>query len=163
MLNAKNSLHIGYNFDFFNTWMMGIFFHHSPAVTPFSPTHKDRKEVIAPRLSIRRPRIFLSSQRIMNIESIMSAKAITHDNSVTRKNVMSPACAARDVSAVALSKPSPINVVSQVRTCKTSSKFLTSPICFSNARVETTHDCRYVCYLVANHCISDIWNCNEHW
>ena len=32
----------------------GIIFHHSPAVTPFSPTQRERRAVVAPRLSFTR-------------------------------------------------------------------------------------------------------------
>ena len=38
----------------------GSWFHHSPAVTPLSPTHRLRRVVVAPSLSIRRPMNFRS-------------------------------------------------------------------------------------------------------
>ena len=56
----------------------GNLFHHSPAVTPLSPTHILLRVVVAPSLSMRRPMNFLSMYGITSIVVIIMPKTTVH-------------------------------------------------------------------------------------
>ena len=56
----------------------GNCFHHSPAGTPLSPSHRLLRVVVAPSLSISRPMNFLSMYGMASIVSIMTVKTTVH-------------------------------------------------------------------------------------
>ena len=56
----------------------GNCFHHSPAVTPLSPTHRLLRVVVAPSLSISRPINFLSMYGMASMVSIIVVKTTVH-------------------------------------------------------------------------------------
>ena len=63
----------------------GSMFHQSPAVTPFSPTHSERRAVVAPRLSFIRATALRSIHRIANCEKNNIRKTM-----LTTANVAAP-------------------------------------------------------------------------
>ena len=66
----------------------GSMFHHSPPVTPFSPTQRERSAVVAPRRSFIRATAFLSIHRIANWEKKRRRNTMLTTANVPRPNAM---------------------------------------------------------------------------
>ena len=75
----------------------GSIFHQSPAVTPFSPTHKERSAVVAPRLSFILATAFRSIHRIANWEKNSIRNTIFTTANVAAPNAIAPELSSRGV------------------------------------------------------------------
>ena len=72
----------------------GSMFHQAPAVTPFSPTQRERRAVVAPRRSFIRATAFRSIQRMANWEKNKSRNTM-----FTTANVPTPKAIAEELSS----------------------------------------------------------------
>ena len=72
----------------------GSIFHHSPAVTPFSPTHKERKAVVAPRRS------FILATALRSIHNMANWEKNNIRNTIfTTANVARPKAICAELSS----------------------------------------------------------------
>ena len=91
----------------------GNIFHHSPAVTPFSPTQSERRAVVAPLLSFILATAFLSIQRIANCEKNSIRNTMFTTAKVAKPNAICPVLSSSGVPSrsggITLSTRSKIN------------------------------------------------------
>ena len=91
----------------------GSIFHHSPAVTPFSPTHNERRAVVAPLLSFILATAFLSIHRMANCEKNNIRNTMFTTANVANPNTSCPVLSSRGVPSrsggIVLSTRSKIN------------------------------------------------------